>query len=257
MKGVTVTGQLTGIITFTNQGGHLLNLVPFFVWRYNGAMKIVNFQQGNQVGASGECPHCSPVQSYFHPIATYMEQPVPGQWIHIVSAAQCQSCKEFVLVIGRRQQHQSPSYQLVNVFPLGKPNDAVASEVEQAAIEVAADFREALRCHWIKSYRASVVMCRRAIQSSAIAFKASGGRLIDQIDDLFKSGKITEALKDFAHEVRLTGNDGAHPDKDGLAEVKEDDSTAILEFTREYLHHVYVMPAKLKARKTPSTPASL
>ena len=95
-------------------------------------------------------------------------------------------------------------------------------------------------------------MCRRAIQSSAIAQKASGSRLIDQIDDLFKSGKITESLKEFAHEVRLTGNDGAHPDKDGLAGVKESDSDAIIEFTREYLHHVYVMPEKLKARKPPT-----
>jgi hypothetical protein len=89
------------------------------------------------------------------------------------------------------------------------------------------------------------------IQSSAIALKAAGGRLIDQIDDLFEVGKITESLKDFAHEVRLTGNDGAHPDKDGLVNVTEADSSAIIEFTREYLHHVYVMPAKLKARKTP------
>jgi len=52
----------------------------------------------------------------------------------------------------------------------------------------------------------------------------------------------------------LTGNDGAHPDKDGLSDVKEKDSTDIIEFTREYLHHVYVMPAKLKARKPAPAP---
>ena len=125
----------------------------------------------------------------------------------------------------------------------------MAAEVRELANNVAEDFSEALRCHWIKSYRASVVMCRRAIQSSAIALKAKGDRLIDQIDDLFKSGKITESLKDFAHEVRLTGNDGAHPDKDGLNDVTERDSIDIIEFTQEYLHHLYVMPAKLKIRK--------
>jgi hypothetical protein len=160
-----------------------------------------------------------------------------------------------VLVVGIRQSQHHPC-TLESVYPLGKPNDTLPLEVQQAASEVAVDFKEALRCHWIKSYRASVVMCRRAIQSSAIAMKASGGRLIDQIDDLFKSGKITEALKDFAHEVRLAGNDGAHPDKDGLSEVKEKDSSDIIEFTREYLHHVYVMPAKLKARKPPPAAAT-
>jgi len=216
-------------------------------------MKIVNYhQQPNQVGANGECPHCSPTVSYFRPLASYHEDR-PGRGVRLVSAAQCESCKEFVLVVGQRPPGHAQN-MLEAVYPFGKPNDTVPPEVEQTAADVAADFKEALRCHWIKSYRASVVMCRRAIQSSAIALKASGGRLIDQIDDLFKTGKITESLKEFAHEVRLTGNDGAHPDKDGLVDVKEQDSAAIIEFTREYLHHVYVMPAKLRARKTQPAP---
>lgn len=213
-------------------------------------MNIVNFPPNyQQVGANGECPHCR-VLSYCRPVSNYFEHRPSGH-SYMVSAAQCENCKNFVLVVGWRSpgQGQGHAYHLENVFPLGKPNDTVPVEVEQEAPEVATDFKEALRCHWIKSYRASVVMCRRAIQSSAIALKAAGGRLIDQIDDLFRCGKITEPLKDFAHEVRLTGNDGAHPDKDGLVDVKEEDSTAIIEFTREFLHHVYVMPAKLKARK--------
>jgi hypothetical protein len=226
---------------------------PCFLWAYNCPMKIVNFPpQHQQVGANGECPHCS-VFSYFRPTASCFEHR-PNGLQFVISAAQCESCKEFVMVIGERNLNQGgqPPCFLRSVYPLGKPNDTVPPEVVQEAKEVAEDFKEALRCHWIKSYRASVVMCRRAIQSSAIALKAAGGRLIDQIDDLFKTGKITEGLKDFAHEIRLTGNDGAHPDKDGLADVKEGDSSAIIEFTREYLHHVYVMPAKLKARKAVS-----
>jgi hypothetical protein len=226
----------------------LLELVPFYVWRYNGAVQPVNFphQSNNQIGASGECPHCT-VISLFHPVASY------AHGFTLVSAAQCEACKLFVLVIGHRTGQNAPA-NTITVYPLGKPNDAIAPEVEKDAPEVAKDFKEALRCHWVKSFRASVVMCRRAIQSSAISLKASGGNLISQIDDLFKTGKITESLKDFAHEIRLTGNDGAHPDKDGLVDVTEKDSADIIEFTKDYLLHVYVMPAKLKARKTPPVP---
>jgi hypothetical protein len=233
-------------------------LFPFYVCAYNGAVRIVNFpeHQFNQMGASGECPHCK-ATSYFKPMATCLETPKLAQTqrgqVHRqrgASACQCESCKEFILVVGTRDNPNNTEFSLIATYPLGNPNDKVAPEVSNK--DVAEDFKEALRCHWIKSYRASVVMCRRAIQSSAIDLKAKGGRLIDQIDDLFTSGKITEALKEFAHEVRLTGNDGAHPDKDGLADVVEQDSSAIIEFTREYLHHVYVMPAKLKARKTPA-----
>jgi Ribonuclease G/E len=81
-------------------------------------------------------------------------------------------------------------------------------------------------------------------------------RLTDQIDELATQGKITEPLKEFAHEIRVTRNMGAHPDKDGLEEVTEQDAKDIVEFTREFLHHVYVMPAKLKARKTPAPAAA-
>jgi hypothetical protein len=37
-----------------------------------------------------------------------------------------------------------------------------------------------------------------------------------------------------------------------LRDVTEQDASDIVEFTREYVHHVYVMPAKLKARKPPA-----
>jgi hypothetical protein len=215
-------------------------------------MEIVNFpeHQNNQVGARGTCPFCG-AASYFHPHATFIDS--SGLVATCASAAKCQSCKNFVLVVGARNKQNGHSpFQLHGVYPTGKPNDSVEQSVPPL---IAADFSEALRCQWIKSFKACVVMCRRAIQSSALDLKAKGTRLIDQIDDLSATGRITQALQEFAHEVRLTGNDGAHPDKDGLAGVHEKDANDIVEFTREYLHHVYVMPAKLKARK-PSTPPS-
>jgi hypothetical protein len=178
-----------------------------------------------------------------------------------VSAAKCQSCKKFVLVTGFRNSQGQP-FGLDQVFPLGKPNDEVDTNVPPP---IASDFSEALRCQWIRAFKGCVVMCRRAVQASALKFGApKNKRIVDQIDWLFEQGKITEFLKDFAHEVRLTGNVGAHPDKDSgatetdglgnpetdaLDEVTPQDAEDMIAFTREYLHHVYVMPAKLKARR--------
>lgn len=161
-------------------------------------------------------------------------------------------------------------FALEAVYPLGRPKDDVNTSVPST---IAIDFSEALRCQWIDAYKACVVMCRRAVQSSALGLGAPKRKKLDQqIDFLFEKGKITEALKDFAHEVRLTGNIGAHPDKnsgqqqqeeqtaeaeddDNLEDVTPKDAEDIVEFTREYLHHVYVMPAKLLARKS-SPPAT-
>jgi len=150
-----------------------------------------------------------------------------------------------MLVVGYRPQGQR-EFCLEAVYPLGKPNDEVDPAVP---LDISADFREALRCQWIRAFKGTVTMCRRAVQGSVLVEGATGGRLIDQIDDLFKKGRITESLRDMAHEIRLTGNIGAHPDEDGLKDVSEQDADDMIEFTREYFHHVYVMPNKLETRR--------
>ena len=135
-------------------------------------------------------------------------------------------------------------------YPLGDADDSVADAVPE---KIANDFSEALRCFHVKSYKATVTMCRRSIQASAKDLNASGKRLIEQIGDLADKGKITEPLKEMAHQIRKIGNDGAHPDDDLLKDVDEQDAAEIVEFVREYFNHIYVMPQTLKSmieRKT-------
>ncbi|MGA9932020.1 MAG: hypothetical protein WBQ13_13810, partial [Terriglobales bacterium] len=59
----------------------LLSLAPFYIWRYNGAVQIVNFPESacNQIGARGDCPHCS-ANSYFRPLVT------ANQFMRVLSA---------------------------------------------------------------------------------------------------------------------------------------------------------------------------
>jgi uncharacterized protein DUF4145 len=219
-------------------------------------MEIVNFQQlqFTQVGGRGTCPHCS-FKSYFRPLnAAYTEQDSGNQnryWI--CNAAQCESCKGFVLVVGRKVGIHHQAWGLEGVYPLGKPNDSVPPEVPKL---IADDFREALRCEWVKAYKATVAMCRRALQASCVELKAKDAKLIDQIDELAANGAITTSLKDIAHQIRSVGNDGAHPGKDGLNDVSQQDASDIIEFTREFLHHVFVVPARLKARLLQPPPAA-
>jgi len=45
--------------------------------------------------------------------------------------------------------------------------------------------------------------------------------------------------------VRSLGNDGAHPDKDGLDEIEKHDSTESIEFLKSLLDHVYLLPHRI------------
>lgn len=222
---------------------------------YDLRMEIVNFPQQNfdLVGASGVCPHCY-AKAYFKPVTSAYGE-LQGSYQRLCNAAQCEACKKFVLVVGLRNMTiagRNTPFNLEALYPLGKPNDSVDAAVPK---EIADDFREALRCRWIEAHKATVTMCRRAIQASCLEKKAEKKKLVAQIDELAAKGIITEPLKEFAHEVRLEGNDGAHPDADGLENVTPKDADDIIEFTREYLHHVYVMPAKLAARRPAGGPA--
>jgi hypothetical protein len=70
------------------------------------------------------------------------------------------------------------------------------------------------------------------------------------IDWLAAQGTITTPLKEMAHRVRLGGNLGAHPPEDPIdateITIGPEYADAVLEFTREFFQHVYVMPERLK-----------
>jgi hypothetical protein len=141
----------------------------------------------------------------------------------------------------------------------------VGPEIPQS---VADDFREALRCLWVEAYKATVTMCRRAIQTACLDLHAVGRDLFHQIDDLAAKSKITAPLQQMAHAVRLQGKKAAHPlevekatqqreasagearqddpANDGLEGTTKEEAEAVIEFTREFFHHIYVMPALLR-----------
>jgi len=66
-----------------------------------------------------------------------------------------------------------------------------------------------------------------------------------RIDALAAKGSITSDLKDWAHEIRLGGNDAAH-DEDPYTETEANE---LFEFADLYLTYVYTLPGRLKERR--------
>jgi hypothetical protein len=239
-----------GILLFTDPWRQMrgIEALAFLlhIWTYNAPMKIVNFPEMNYayIGASGPCPYCPEHgHTYFHPV----QSAVDGN-NRMAEIVKCEVCKGYALIVAKRPSSGSP-WQLSAFYPMGSAPDRVDASIPGP---IASDYLEGIRCRFVNAYRATVVMCRRALQASAIAMGANkDAKLNAQIKELFTKGKITETLRDFATEVRLVGNDGAHPDPDGLENIGEKDADDILVFTAQYFTYVYVMPAKLKARREP------
>lgn len=129
------------------------------------------------------------------------------------------------------------------VFPTPFPTPT-ASEIPK---DIRRDLDEAKQCMSVDSLRATVVMCRRALQMACIDKGANAGdNLVAQINQLKANSVITADLHEWATVVRWVGNDGAHP---GGAEVDKEDAENMLDLTEQFLHVLYVAPAKAAAHR--------
>ena len=130
----------------------------------------------------------------------------------------------------------------MDVYP--KPKPVVAPEhlpdnVHRYYMQAADSVRR-------QSFDAGGVMCRKAIDA---AIRETGGdskeTLERRIDALAASQAITPTMRDWAHEVRLGGNEAAHEETpfDG------DQAQELLSFTEMFLIYLFTLPEMLAARR--------
>ena len=187
-----------------------------------------------------------------------------GGHIGLVGIMQCQGCRRYILAIVDLPQKSSTGHIYREHYPIGAPDQAVATEIPE---HIAEDFKEALRCQFVNAYNATAEMCRRALEASCLDLGAHKKKVLQKmIDELEEKRIITPALKNAAHKVRLGGDRGAHPPVDGPAlqlaaaateveealeegpieKIEEDHAEAIVNFTRHFFQHVYVIPKQLE-----------
>ncbi|PTA70497.1 hypothetical protein C9412_17130 [Stenotrophomonas sp. Nf1] len=89
-------------------------------------------------------------------------------------------------------------------------------------------------------YRKALDVATRELDSSL-----AGKNLAPRIDALHKAGKLTDDLKEWAHLIRLDGNQGAHDDD----ELSSEEIFQLASFTELFLTYTFTLPAQVAARK--------
>jgi hypothetical protein len=187
------------------------------------------------------CPYCRAIAN-FQMRHHWIEKKPDGEsgdyavWV-------CDNCHE--PVVGTPDQFGAPTSYY--------PQHVAAPPLPDVPEEVAADAREAHRCLSVQAFRAAVVMARRAMQSAAYDKGAPEDNLVAQIDWLEEQRVITPLMKEVAHTIRLAGNAGAHPDRDGLRDVGEAEARAVIDFLDDFLKYVYEIPARVAKLKPEAT----
>ena len=121
---------------------------------------------------------------------------------------------------------------------------SVGPKIEGLPDSIGRSVAQAHRSYATSSYDACAVMCRRALEALCKTLSASGRDLARRLADLKATGRIDSRLLDWAHGVRLVGNEAAH---DVDTAVTPEDARDILEFTEALLLYVFTLDAKFRS----------
>lgn len=140
------------------------------------------------------------------------------------------------------QLGQTYGHDVIGQLPRG-----YAEPMEGLPEEVASDRDEAWSCLYGGDLRASVIMGRASIQRAVRTLEATGTGLKAEVADLATKGVITQSLREWADEVRIAGDDAAHPED--LGKVTREEAEESLTFMDAFLEHAIALPAKREALK--------
>lgn len=182
------------------------------------------------------CPRCKQHTA----IITRTSYKWPKDAHTVYEIAECNNCDFFVLV-----ERYGKSIRKIYPSPLPKTVNEKTPEFLKK------DLEEAYTCFSVNAYRATGVLARRALQLCCIDKGAPDKRLEEQINWLLDQQVITKELKDWAHEVRLTGGDAAHPPKKIIEDqrVEKDDAEDILTLLEKFIDVLYVAPKLAEERR--------
>ena len=172
-----------------------------------------------------------------------------------VSVLFCRHCKQGIAVIEEvwigdhpkrngLKQGGKINFHGINWWPLTEAN--LSKDIPKNISKV---FNEATICLSANCPRASVVMARRTLE--AIAFdkgETSKKVLFKKLNALTDKGILHPNLSDWANEIRLIGNIGAHFDP--ITEVSTEDAKDLISFVRELIRYLYELPAELDRKRS-------
>jgi hypothetical protein len=125
------------------------------------------------------------------------------------------------------------------LYPAEKrlPIDGLPKAIGSAYDQAARSFSASL-------FEPCVLMCRKCLEATCKGLGAQGRDLNSKLQSLLDGGHIDSRLLEWAHEIRLIGNEAAH---DPGATVAKQDARDVLDFTEAILIYVFSLTSRFVA----------
>jgi hypothetical protein len=115
---------------------------------------------------------------------------------------------------------------------------------------VRTSYEEAVRCESAKSWIACATMAGRALEAVTKDYDPKQRTMFAGLQQMYKNGAISQEIHDWANELRVIRNYGAHASEEN---IDRQDATEALDFLQAILETLYYMRPKfqrMKARRS-------
>lgn len=199
-------------------------------FQVRGATPNPGYNAAPMVSVMAECQSC------FHPVCAEMlctqSGTVQGNVVHVIGPA-----------MQRPTDLAASGFQIHNLWPAPRAPDvpdALPDEVRRSFLQGEKNF------HSPDCEEAAATMYRRSLDLGLkLAYPEYKGDLHKRIEKLVADHILPKAIGDWAHQIRLVGNDGAH-DVEG---VNRSDLIACRNFVDAVLRYSFSFPKMVADRR--------
>lgn len=161
-----------------------------------------------------------------------------GDYYHVCV---CRRCNQPFLV--RQSLYGIPGeFETVTEETVLYPNESKLLP-EALPDSVKAAYDQAARSFHVSLFEPCVLMSRKCLEAVCKILNADGKNLSARLDRLYQDGHIDSRLLNWAHQIRLVGNEAAH---DIEMMVTKEDARDIFDFTEAILVYIFSLTKRFE-----------
>lgn len=155
----------------------------------------------------------------------------------------CGNCAAFIHVFWSASEH-SRGHSGIHDYLVLPPPLGIAEPPKHWPEQIQRYWKQAHSSMQSENWDAAAVMARSALQAALRDHQGKGKNLKEEIDNLAEKGILPPIMKDWSNELRLLGNESAHPTAPSEP-VKPDDIKDTVEFLDYLLKYLYNLPKQI------------
>ncbi len=167
-----------------------------------------------------ECPFCGEKGNFSREARFTKKKPNGSKELHF-DTYKCGSCAGFVQIFWSASEHSLHHNGMHDYLQQPRPIH-ITKVPDSWPQNVQRFWTQANRSIQGENLDAAAVMIRSGLQAALRSEQSRGLSLKQEIENLAKVGALPPVMKEWAHELRLLGNESAHPE-DGSNPPRRDD----------------------------------